>query len=158
MVSVALHDGGPGPHLGHDAARPPHVHCRPIVPLTQQQLRGPVPEGDHPVGVPVCLTRLVDGDGSSQTKVGQLQCARLGDQNVGSFHVSVDDFVGVDEEETLAHLLHHLLDLSKTELDVDVAQETSEVMLAEVKHQVESCLVAAVLATDLDQVHNVVMV
>ena len=33
LPCVSLHDGVPGPQLGHDAARPPHVHRRPVVPL-----------------------------------------------------------------------------------------------------------------------------
>ena len=70
----------------------------------------------------------------------------------------MDDFVGVDEEKTLAHLLHHLLYFSETELHVYVAQDPREVMLAEVKHQEESCLVAAILATDLEQVHNIFVI
>ena len=64
LVRVSLHDGGPGPHLGHDAPGPPHVHGRPVVPLPQQQLGGAVPQGHHPVGVSVGLTGFVDRDGS----------------------------------------------------------------------------------------------
>ena len=64
----------------------------------------------------------------------------------------------VDEEEALAHLLHHLLDLTETELDIDVAQQPRQVVLAEVEHQVERGLVAAVLAADLKQVHNIFMI
>jgi hypothetical protein len=35
-----------------------------------------------------------------------------GDEDVGGLHVPVDDLVVVDEEETLEHLLHHLLDIA----------------------------------------------
>ena len=38
----------------------------------------------------------------------------------------MDYFVCVDKEETLAHLLHPLLDLSEAELDVDVAHQASK--------------------------------
>ena len=70
----------------------------------------------------------------------------------------MDDLVGVDEEQALAHLLHHLLDLAKTKLDVDVAQETRQVVLAEVKHQVECGLVSGVLATYFQKIDNVFMI
>ena len=175
LLRVPLHDGGPGPHLGHDAARPPHVHSWAIVPLTQEELRRSIPQGDHTVGVSVRVPLLGDGDCSCKTKVSKLQDALLGDQDVGSFHVSednkhwsdrvknmdeipVDDLVVVDEEEALAHLLHNLLDLAETELHVDVAEQTSQVVLAEVEHEIECGLVPAVLPADLDEVDDVLMV
>ena len=110
------------------------------------------------VHVPVRLVLLVDGDGSGQTKVGQLQDPLLGDQNVGCLHVPVDDLVGVDVEESLAHLLHHLLYLARAELDVDVAEKAGQVVFTEIKDQVERCLVTTVLTADLQQVHDVLVV
>ena len=110
------------------------------------------------VDVPVRLVLLIDGDGSGQTKVSQLQDALLGDQDVGRLHVSVDDLVGVDEVETFEHLLHHLLDLLERELDVEVAEQACQVVLTEVEDQVESCFVPIVCSTDLDEIDNVVMV
>ena len=70
----------------------------------------------------------------------------------------MDDFVCVDEEEALAHLLHHLLDLTETELDIDVAQQPRQVVLAEVEDQVEGCFVPVVGPADLDQIDNVFVV
>ena len=46
----------------------------------------------------------------------------------------VYDLVVVDEEETLAHLLHHLLDLTKRELHVDVGKQPGQVVLSEIKN------------------------
>ena len=43
-------------------------------------------------------------------------------------------------------ILYHLLDLSEVELDVGVAEQTGEVVLGEVEHQVERRLVTIVLA------------
>ena len=60
------------------------------------------------VHVPVRLVLLVDGDGSGQTKVSQLQDALLGDQDVGRLHVPVQDLLAVDEVEAVEQLLHHL--------------------------------------------------
>ena len=70
----------------------------------------------------------------------------------------MDDLVGVDEVEALKHLLHHLLDLLQGELDIEIAEEASQVVLAEVEHKVEGGLVSIVCSADLDQIHNVVVV
>ena len=70
----------------------------------------------------------------------------------------VDALIIVDEEEPLAHLLHHLLDLTQTGLHVDVAEQACQIMLAEVEHEIELGLVPAVLPADLDQVDDVLVV
>jgi hypothetical protein len=70
-------------------------------------------------------------------KVRQLQDVLLDHQDVGRFYVSVDDLVVMDEEEALAHLLHDLLDLTKTELHIDVAQDVlAEVILESSSNQI----------------------
>lgn len=70
----------------------------------------------------------------------------------------MDDLVGVDEVKSLKHLLHHFLDLLQGELDIEVGQESSQVVFAEVKDQVESGFVPVVCSADLDQIDNVVVV
>ena len=47
-----LHDGTPGPHLGHDAAGSPHVNWGTVVPLAKEQFGRTIPERDHAVRVP----------------------------------------------------------------------------------------------------------
>ena len=103
------------------------------------------------------------GERPCQAKVGQLEDAGLRDQDVGRLHVPVQDLLAVDEVEAVEQLLHHLativmamvitvmildhlLDLSEVELDVGVAEQTGEVVLGEVEHQVEGRLVTIVLA------------
>ena len=102
------------------------------------------------------------GERPCQAKVGQLEDAGLRDQDVGRLHVPVQDLLAVDEVEAVEQLLHHLativmtmvitvmmhhlLDLSEVELDVGVAEQTGEVVLCEVEHQVERRLVPVVLA------------
>ena len=54
-----------------------------------------------------------------------------------SFCCNFQSLKQLDEEETLAYLLHHLLYLTKTELHVEVAEQSSQVMLAEVEHEIE---------------------
>ena len=52
FARLHLHDRTPGPHLCHDAARSPHVHCWPIVALAEKELGRAIPEGHHSVCVP----------------------------------------------------------------------------------------------------------
>lgn len=118
----------PAPHMSTGGA---------VVALPQEQLGWPVPQGDHPVRVPVRLARLAQREGPRQPKVGQLQHARLCDEDVGRLHVPVQDLIAVYEVKSVEQLLHDLLDLPQGELDVDVAQQARQVVLAEVKHQVE---------------------
>lgn len=65
--------------------------CFDWVSLTQQQFRRSVPQCDDPVCVAVPLTVLSQTKRSGQSKISQLQNAILGDQNIGCFHVSVED-------------------------------------------------------------------
>ena len=85
------------------------------------------------------------------TSIGQIESGTMDE-------IPVDDLVVVDEEEALTHLLHNLLDLTETELHVDVAEQTSQVVLAEVEHKKECGLVPAVLPANLDEVDDVLMV
>ena len=93
-----LHDGTARPHFGHDAAGAPHVDGRAVVALAEQQLGRPVPERHDAVRVPVRLVVLV-AEGARQSKVGQLQDARLGDQHVGRLHVAVQDLLEKPEKK-----------------------------------------------------------
>ena len=70
----------------------------------------------------------------------------------------VDALIIVDKEEPLAHLLHHLLDLTQTGLHIDVAEQACQIVLAEIEHEIELGLVPAVLPADLYQVDDVLVV
>lgn len=52
--------------------------------------------------------------------------------------------VPVDVVQSVEQHLHHLLDLRQGELDVGIAQEAGQVVLTEVKHQVDAAFVAVV--------------
>lgn len=52
--------------------------------------------------------------------------------------------VSVDVVQAVEQHLHDLLDLRQGELDIRIAQETGQVVLTEVKHQVDAALVAIV--------------
>merc|ERR1719187_1328223 len=53
LLCVSLHDGAPGPHLGHHAAGAPHVDRGSVVSLPEQQLWRAVPKGDNSVRVAI---------------------------------------------------------------------------------------------------------
>ena len=148
LLRVALHNRTSRPHLGHDTAGAPHVHRRSVVPLSKEEFRRTIPEGDDTVGVPVRSPVLVrrQREGTSQAEISKLEDPGLGYQNVGRLHVAVEDLLAVDEVEPVEELLHHLLDLAEVELDVGVAQQAGQVVLGKVKDQVEGRLVPIVLA------------
>lgn len=50
----------------------------------------------------------------------------------------------MDVVQAVEQHLHDLLDLRQGELDIRIAQETGQVVLTEVKHQVDAALVAIV--------------
>ncbi len=54
------------------------------------------------------------------------------------------NLAAVDEEQSVQQLVHDFLDLAQAELDVRVAEEAGEVMLAEFKHQEEGTFEAIV--------------
>ena len=64
----------------------------------------------------------------------------------------------MDVVEALEDLLHHLLDLRQRELHIDIAQQASKVVLAEVEDQVEGCFVPVVGPADLNQIDYVFVV
>jgi hypothetical protein len=61
----------------------PHVNLLAVVPVAQQQLRGPVPEGHDPVGQ--TPGHVLGQAGPRQTKVGNLEDALVVNQDVGAF-------------------------------------------------------------------------
>lgn len=70
----------------------------------------------------------------------------LTESKVGS-ELSVDParyLVPVDVVQPVQQHLHDFLDLRERELDVGVAEEAGQVVLAEVKHQVDAALAAVV--------------
>ena len=75
LFRIALHNGRSGPHFRHDTSGTPHVNSWPVVAFSKEEFGGPVPEGDHPVGVPVGLAVLVNADGSGKTEIGKLENA-----------------------------------------------------------------------------------
>lgn len=65
--------------------------------LTEQQLRGPVPECHHTVGVAVGLAVLGQAKGPGQPKVRQLQDPISGDEHISRLHVPVQNLQEAQE-------------------------------------------------------------
>ena len=82
-----------------------------------------LPECHDSVCVAVGLVVLLDGESPGQAKISQLQYPSLRDQDIGCFHIPVQDLVVVDVVEALEDLLHHLLDLGEGELHTDIAEQ-----------------------------------
>ena len=118
-LAVALQDRSLGPHLSHSTPSSPHVDRRAVVAFAEQQFRRTVPYGDDGGRVAVDGVRLV-AEGSRQSEIGDLEDARLRDEDVGRLQVAVEYLVEMHKVETVEQLVHHLLDLAEGELDVRV--------------------------------------
>ena len=46
--------------------------------------------------------------------------------------------------QSIEKLIHDFLDFAKTELDIDVGQQPGQIVLTEVEHKVERCLVPVI--------------
>jgi hypothetical protein len=70
------------------AISPYHVYSWSIVPFSEEELRGTIPECHDSIRVPVRLV-LADTKGSGESKVSQFENTLLRDEHVGCFHVTV---------------------------------------------------------------------
>lgn len=59
--------------------------------------------------LPVGLSIFVDTDCPGKAEIREFKLALLGDQDIGSFHVTVNYFVAVNVVQPIQQLLHHLL-------------------------------------------------
>lgn len=59
--------------------------------------------------------------------------------------LAIAHLVSVDVVQSIEQHLHDLLDLGQGELDVGIAQQPSQVVLTEVKHQVDAAFVSVEL-------------
>jgi len=162
LLRRTLHDGASDPHLRHDASRAPEIDGRAVVPLAQQKLRRSIPQRHHAIRVPIGLRFLERlGKGAGEAEVGKFEQTVFGDENIGGFHVAMKDLVAVNVVETVEQLLHDFLDLAEIELDVDVAQESGEIVIAEIENEIKGGFEAIVLgrlgAANLLQVDDVVV-
>ena len=80
---------------------------------SQQHLRGTVPQGDHLMGV--CPDW--DAKGTSQTKISNLQCAILVNQEILWFKVAVENTSLVAEEHPFHQLIQVALSSGRREND-----------------------------------------
>lgn len=98
-------------HLSKDAACTPQVYCRRVFSELKKQLRRPVPSS-YDQGR-VFSPRLAVAPASlghrfvvvsCKTKIRYLESSTVVDEEVGGFHVSVEDVVVVEVAQTLEQL------------------------------------------------------
>ena len=65
------------------------------------------------LAIPVRLSIFVDTNSSGKSKIRQLQNSLFGDQHIGSFHISMNNFVTVNVIKSVQQLLHHFFDFSQ---------------------------------------------
>lgn len=109
-----------------DAPRAPHVDFGPIHGRAEEQLGRLVPLRDDAVRVVVPTSRGVE---AREAKVGNLELAVLGEEDVGPLEVAVEDAALVDEREAVEELLHERLEVRGREVDRRVVQHAGEVVI-----------------------------
>lgn len=85
----------------------PHVNLPTVMPRSEQQFWRSIPSRDNAVRIPPCLdvwvirllrhSRRVGIERSRKTEIGDLQRTSVGDEEIGSLHVSMQDMVLVIE-------------------------------------------------------------
>ena len=96
-VRVPLEERDAQEEFGHDAAHGPHVHSGVVQSRAEQELRRPVPPGDHLVGQRAVWT----AEGFGQTEVGDLEDPFAVEQEVVGFEVAVEYPVRVEVLQSL---------------------------------------------------------
>lgn len=87
--------------------------------------------------LPVWGLRFANAESPRKAKIGQFEDAALGDENIGRFDVSMKNLVGMNVEKPIEQLLNHFLDLPQAEFHLHVGQQTGQVVLTEIKHQIK---------------------
>lgn len=63
--------------------------------------------------------------------------------------------------ETIKELLHHFLDLTETEFNIHVGEESGQIMFTEIEYQIEGGTISIVgggfCPTDFDQIDDILM-
>mmetsp|Transcript_50424 Transcript_50424/g.128230 ORF Transcript_50424/g.128230 Transcript_50424/m.128230 type:complete len:249 (-) Transcript_50424:15-761(-) len=128
-VRVAREQRRPRRHLCNNATDAPDVHS--LDRATEEDLRGPVPNGDH-------LGRVIaheHGVGPCEAEVRDLQ-SRLGvDEEVLRLQVAVQDLVGMTELDPIAQLVGQVLDDLGLESMADRLHVLPKVVLDELEDE-----------------------
>ncbi len=140
----------------------PDVNGGAVALLAEQQLRRPVPEGDHLVRVRPVL--VLGAEEARQAKVGQLNLALVVHENVGALDVPVEEVVAVAVAETVEQLPHDVTDVRLAEVHQAAFQQAHQVVVHVLEDEVEGALVALkvqrilLVGDDLAQVDDVLVV
>ena len=97
----------------------------------------------------------------SESKIRQFEQSVFRDENVSGLHVTMQYFVAVNVIEAVEQLLHDFFNFPQIEFDVDVAQESGEIVVAEIEDEIEGAFGTIVLrgfrAADFLQVDDVLV-
>ena len=126
LTAVAREDGRAGEELNQDTSCTPDIDGRSILCLTKEELRTAVPYGNNSVRV---VLRLTPFEEPSETKVGKLEVAALGDQDIGGFDIAVQDAATVKMLETFEELLGKMLLVCRRQRKLGVVDQPSKIML-----------------------------
>lgn len=85
----------------------PNVDLLIIVPVSEDELWGPIGKGDHVLSE----VFIVSPEESAQAKVGYLETPLICDEKIGSLEVPVNDVVLMKEVDSLEHLVQEALNL-----------------------------------------------
>lgn len=129
-IALACENGLALEHFSKDTASAPHVDGRGIPSELEEQLWWPVPSRYHEarvlaLGVAVASPPLRHGliVVSGEAKVGYLQPPAVVDEEIGSFHVAMQNVAVVEIAQALKELQHVALDLGLLKADVRVVQQ-----------------------------------
>lgn len=91
QLRVSSHDGPVRKQFGDHAAHAPHVDSGIVFRRAQKEFRRAVPAGDDLVGI--FAVRVLNVQGPSETKVGDFEEARVGNEDICRLDITVDDVV-----------------------------------------------------------------
>mmetsp|Transcript_13341 Transcript_13341/g.25462 ORF Transcript_13341/g.25462 Transcript_13341/m.25462 type:complete len:251 (-) Transcript_13341:586-1338(-) len=118
------------------ATRAPHVHRRSVLLVTQQELRRPVPQGDH-----LWCELLLVAHRSRETKVSELHFPVHVHKHVAALEIPVKHFVLVAGPQASENLLQYHLDRLQVELALLVLSNSGQVVLHIFENHVDIPLV-----------------
>mmetsp|Transcript_7259 Transcript_7259/g.24722 ORF Transcript_7259/g.24722 Transcript_7259/m.24722 type:complete len:287 (-) Transcript_7259:286-1146(-) len=144
--------------LGEDAAHAPHVDGLIVRIVLHQELRRPVPPGDHVLGQLVLLRVVVHP--AREAKVADFEVAVLIDEQVAGLEVPVQHARRVDALEAPEHLVHKVLDVVVRQglLGVDDVVQVRVQQLGHEVHVLPSLRLAGRRSHDVAEAEHVLVV
>jgi hypothetical protein len=123
--AIAREDGSPGEDLDHDARGTPDIYRGAVLGLSEQQLRGAIPDGDDTVRV---IELVPFGIEAGQTEISQLEYTIGTHQDIGGFDVSMQNATLMKIIKTFEELLGKVFPVCCLELEGRVVQDARQIM------------------------------